>query len=104
MPEKLKYKKLGDVKLKNGFSQTKLKIYKGEKNTMSLKEIKDYAKEWSKKGLPFYIRGRNEYGTTTVRSYDGRYYDENQDYYDDQGYDEQVYNEFYYIELVVDNE
>lgn len=78
---------------------------KDDKKPFTLDEIKQKCKtfdEYAKKHDGKYIlRARNEYrDNLTIKSYDGSFYDEDQDYYNARGYDPEKFEKFYMFQII----
>ena len=99
----LKMKLLKETKSK-GFTQKTTNVIRKGKKFLTLKNVKELGRELDKQaiktGMKYIIRGRNKLGTTTIRGYDGRYYDEDEDYYENKNVDRDTYDDFYYIDVV----
>ena len=99
----LKYKVLKELKSK-GSTQKTTSVVKTGKKMITLKEIKELCKTLDKtaktKGSMYIIRGRNSLKTTTIRSSDGHFVDEDPDYYENKGTDKNKFEKFYYIEIL----
>jgi hypothetical protein len=102
MPSKFKFGKVNE-KVSRGFTQKSVEIIKGKDTRMSLgdaKEIEESFKKNSGDNSKFVIRGRNKYGTTTIRGFDGRWYNEDDDYYNARGYEKTDFEQFYRVQIV----
>ena len=93
-----------EVKKTKGFTQKTMQLIKKGKQFISLKDVKDIAKELDKHADKKYvIRARNEYrDNLTIRDMDGNYYDEDEaDYYNVRGYVKNKYEKFFMIQIVL---
>ena len=93
-----------EVKKTKGFTQKTMQLIKKGKQFISLKDVKDIAKELDKHADKKYvIRARNEYrDNLTIRDMHGNYYDEDEpDYYNVRGYVKNKYENFFMIQIVL---
>ena len=99
----LRMKLIKETKVKGTTQKTTNVIKKGKK-FLTLTEIKELGNELDKQalktGMKYIIRGRNQFGTSTIRGYDGRYYDEDDEYYENKNVDKDTFNDFYCIDIV----
>jgi hypothetical protein len=99
-----KNKDLTNVKTK-GFTQ-KVQTFKKSNNTpYTLQEIKELSKQFDKEAQKnngkYLLRARNEYrDNLTIRSYDGKFYDDEDDYYDERAYDKEKYEKFNVFQII----
>jgi hypothetical protein len=96
------------IKKTKGFTQKTVDIVNTKSQPINLKQIKELTKifqeESKKNDGKFIIRGRNKYhGNVTIRSYDGSFYDEDDDYYNARGYEREVFDDFEYLQIVYIN-
>ena len=82
-----------------------LEVTKPKKQKINIEQLKNYMKVFDKmaeeKNADVYVVGRNEYGIKTIRSGDGRYYDDMDDYYNAKGYDQEKFDNFYLVEIIM---
>ncbi len=99
-----KNKDLTNVETK-GFIR-KVQTFKKSNNTpYTLQEIKELCKQFDKEAQKnngkYLLRGRNECeNTLTIRSYDGKFYDDRDDYYDECAYSQEKYEKFYVFQII----
>lgn len=97
------YKKDGVVKDKQGKIIEKTQsLTKADKTPFTLKEIKELSKKFDnhiKKGN-YIILGLNYTGVSTIKQWNGSFYDEVDEYYDTHGYDKNEYEKFYQIQVI----
>lgn len=102
MANKFKFGKITE-KVTKGFKYKSVNIKNSNDTTMSLADIKEIEGAFQnniEEGSKFLIKGRNKYGTKTLRSYDGRWYNENADYYDAIGYDKSEFEKIFQVQIV----
>jgi hypothetical protein len=102
MANKYKFSKVKERVTKR-FTQKTVDIIKDKKETMSLKEAKELAKTFGNqigKESMFIVKGLNCYGPKTLRDYNGKWYDEEDDYYDARGYDRDKFENLFQVQIV----
>lgn len=88
-----------------GFIQ-KVQTFKRSNNKpYTLEDIKNISKKFDeeakKSNARYLLRARNEYrDNLTIRSYSGKYYDDEDDYYDARGYDKNKFEKFQTFQIV----
>jgi hypothetical protein len=87
-----------------GFTQKTMDIVKKGNKKITLNEVKQMAKDFDKLATKdhgkYIIRARNVYrDNITVRDFNGKYYDDDDDYYDDRGYDQGKFESFQKIQV-----
>lgn len=98
------YKTQKEIKTKGYIKKTEIYV-KEDNKAYTLQEIKDmcktfdnYAKE--NKGK-YFLLARNEYRSElTIRSYNGTWYDEDDDYYNARGFEKDKFEKFYQFQVV----
>jgi hypothetical protein len=91
-----------EKKLKNGFTQRTTTVYRKDKRTINLKELKDiYADlEDIDPDEKYLIRALNEYRLTTVKGFNEDFDDDvNDDYLKAHGYNKKQYGDFYQVQF-----
>ena len=101
----LVYDNISETKT-NGITQKRVSIIKKGKKMITLAEVKEICKELDKKAkqtdAKYIVLGRNDLRDhTTIRSGDGRFVDEIDNYYENQGFDKDTFEKFYRIEIIM---
>ena len=91
-----------------GFVEKTMQLRKkGKDKKITLEDVKKlaeiYDKDVDKKGGRYLIRARNIYRDNTnitIRDSNGKYIDDDPEYYDKRNYDRDKYNEFFTIQII----
>ena len=87
-----------------GFTQKSMELVKKGNQMISLKEVRQLAKEFdhsvNKSGGKYVIRARNEYrDNLTIRDFNGGYYDDDDTYYETRAYQKDKFEKFHKLQI-----
>jgi len=99
------FEKTIKTKETKNFIQKTVQLKKKTNTDIKLNEIKLFLQTFDKHNekhhLRYYVVGLNEYGVKTIRSADGNYYDDDEDYFNARKYDMNKFNSYKHIELII---